>query len=351
MPELLMPYTAYDLTLEVNRIPNDFGYLNELNIAPSDPKRSRLVRIDYRDGQIYVLSHTEPGGPSEISGDSAQSGVILEIPHFVHLEKIGVDDLDGLLEVVNGQIEPKSLDKEIARKLDLIRKHHGITREFIRLGMLKGEIKDGKLKTLYNLFDVFGIEEKVVAFALGTAETDVRAKCEEVSDHIIKNATGETVGGIEMIVDTKFFNKLISHAKVEKFWLQAQNAAEHRTISRDRRGKNWGRVFEFGEIVFREYKGALPLKANDGAISMQQNVANLTGHAYPTGTQSLMRTFDAPPYHISRVNQAPDIDSDGGEIFISPKELDHGEGWEFKTQSNALAVCKQPKLLVKATTN
>lgn len=350
MPEIVLPYSNVDLTTEVNKLPNTFGLLNALNIAPGEPKRSRLVRIDYREGQIVILSHQEPGGPGEITDDGAQTGIILSIPHFTHFENILVGDIDGLLEVVNGQITDVSLDAELERKLITIRKNHAITREFLRLGMLRGEIKDGKLRTLYNLYDVFGVEKKEVDFVLGTAGTDVRQKCEEVSDHILTNVKGETVGGVEAVVDTKFFSKLISHSKVEKFWVQAQNSGLHTQLERQRLGGNWGRVFEFGDIVWREYKGGLPVKSNDGTISTVKNVDDNSGTVYPSGTQSMFRTYDGPAYHIERVNQAPTVDEEGS-IFISTKELDHGVGLELKSQSNMLAVCKQPDCLVQIKTS
>lgn len=350
MPEILLPYSNVELTDEVNKLPNTFGLLNALNIAPSEPKRSRMVRIDFRDGQIVVLSHQEPGAPGEVAGDDDQNGMIIAIPHFTHFENILVGDIDGMLEVVNGEITERSLDAELERKLVIIRKNHAITREFLRLGMLRGEIKDGKLRTLYNLYDTFGVEKKEIDFALGTAATDVRAKCEEASDHIISNARGETVGAVEAVVDTKFFSKLISHAKVEKFWVQANNSGLHATLERQRLGGNWGRVFEFGDILFREYKGGLPVKANDGAISTVKNVDDNSGTAYPTGTQSMFRTYDGPAYHIDRVNQAP-TEGEDGSIFISTKVLDHGTGLEMKSQSNMLAICKQPDCLVQLKTS
>lgn len=350
MPELVFPYTNVDLTTEVNRIPNTFGLLNAIDVAPSEPKRSRMVRIDYREGQVFVLSHQEPGGPGELSPGENQNGVILAIPHFTHLENILVGDIDSMLEVINGQITEKSLDAELERKLGLIRKNHAITREFIRLGMLRGEIKDGSLRTLYDLYDVFGITKKEVDFVLGTEGTNVREKCEEVSDHILSNAKGETVSQVEAVVDTKFFGKLIAHKNVEKFWIQAQNSGVHAALERQKLGGSWGRVFEFGDILFREYKGGLPVKSNDGSISIQKNVADNTGTSFPMGTQSMFRTFDAPAYHIDRVNQAPDIDGEEGAIFVSHKVLDHGAGYELKSQTNALAVCKQPECCVQIKT-
>jgi len=351
MPELLLPYTSVDMTEEVNRIPNTFGLLNALNIAPNEGKTSIFVRIEYRDGQLYVLAAKERGGPADIGGEETGNGIILEIPHFPHLDKIGVDDVDGVLEVINGQITPASIDREVARKLVEIRKKHAITREYVRLGMLKGLIKDGRGKTLYDLYDVFGITKKVIDFKLGAAGTNIREKCEELNDYVTTNLKGETSSGVEVIVDTKFFGKLIEHAKVEKFWVQAQNSGLHSKLERERLGGNWGRVFEFGDLVWREYKGGLPVRDGNGQIVTEKNVADNTGHAYPTGTQNMFRTFDGPFYHMNRVNQAP-TDGDVGEpILITTKELDHGEGYELKSQSNVLAICKQPECQVEVTTS
>lgn len=349
MPEILLPYTDVELTEEVNRIPNTYGLLNELGLAPNEPKGSIFVRIEYRDGLIYVLAASERGGPAQVGPGETGNGLIIEIPHFPHLDKISVDDIDGVLEVLNGQITPASLERETARKLMSIRRKHSITREYVRLGMLKGLIKDGRGKTLYDLFDLFGITKKVVDFDFGPTTTDIMAKCEEVIDHITVNLQGETMRGVEAIVSPSFFSKLIQHPKVEKFWIQAQNAALHTTITRDRRGGSWGRLFEFGEILFREYKGSLPVRSLNGQISQEANIAAGKGHAVPVGTQEMFKTYDGPIYHIDRVNQA--IGDVSEPIFISTKVLDHGEGIEMKSQSNVLAICKQPECQVELTTS
>lgn len=351
MPELILPYTDVEMTEEVNRVPNTFGLLNALNIAPSEGKASKYVRIEFRDGELYVLAAKPRGGPSEIGGEESQNGIILEIPHFPHLDKISVDDVDGLLEVVNGQIVPASIDRELTSKLISIRKKHSITREYVRIGMLKGLIKDGRGRTLYDLYDVFGITKKSIDFALGTDTTNVREKCEELNDHITTNLRGETTTGVEVIVDTKFFGKLIEHPKVEKFWVQAQNANLHAKLERERLGGNWGRVFEFGDIFWREYKGGLPVRNVNDEVVTEKNVADNTGHAYPTGTQSMFRTFDGPFYHMNRANQVPSDGDVGEPILITTKELDHGEGIELKSQSNVLAVCKQPECQVEVITS
>lgn len=348
MPEILLPYTDVELTQEVNRIPNQFGLLNALNIAPSEPKGSKFVRIEYRNGEIYVLAAEPRGAPGDVGANDTENAIIIEIPHFPHLDMIGPDDVDNVLEVINGQITPASLDREVASKLTNIRRKHAITREFVRLGMLKGLIKDGKGRTLYDLYDVFGITKKVVDFVLGTATTDVMEKCEEVSDHITSNLLGETSNGVECIVSPAFFAKFVTHPNVEKFWIQAQNSALHTTIARSTLGGNWGRVFDFGNILWREYKGSLPVKNAAGVTTQEPNVTAGKGHAYPTGTQSMMRTYDGPVFHIDRANQPM---GEAEPILITTERLKHGGGYELKSQSNMIAICKQPECQVEVTTS
>ncbi|MCK7611971.1 major capsid protein [Roseibium sediminicola] len=344
MPEILFPYTNVELTEEVNRIPNLFGLLNALNLAPGEPMASRMVRIDYRDGQLVVLAAEEPGAPGQMSEQDNVGGTILTIPHFPHLETIKAEDLAGGLEVINGVLQARNLDTETAQRLSRIRNHHSVTLEYIRMGMLRGLIKDGKGRTLYNLFTVLNLTKKTVDFKLGTPATKVIEKCEEVIDHVLSNLKGETSTQIECIVSSAFFNKLVAHANVEKFWIQTQNAPTLQNMERDRLGGNWGRVFEFGQILFREYKGTFPVRGVNGAITSEAAVESGKGHAYPSGTQNLFRTYQSPAHHIEMVNIAPNADD---PIYISTKVLDHGSGVEMKSQSNRLAVCKQPNLLVE----
>jgi hypothetical protein len=348
MPEILFPYSNVELTEEVNRIPNRFGLLNALNIAPYESMPSRMVRIDFRDGQLVVLAAEEPGAPGQMSEPDDVSGTILTIPHFPHLEGIKPEDLAGQIEVINGMMQARNLETETVRRLGTIRNHHSVTLEYIRMGMMRGLIKDGKGRTLYDLYAVFGITKKIIDFQLGTASTNVLEKCEELRDHIQSNLMGETMTEIEVIVSSSFFNKLIAHENVEKYWIQTEAAGTLQKFERDRLGGNWGRVFEFGEIKWREYKASFPVRNASGALTSEPAVEANKGHAYPQGTQNLFRTFGGPVHHMEMVNVAPEGDD---PIYISTKVLDHGSGVEFKSQSNRLAVCKQPKLLVEVQTS
>lgn len=345
MPEIDFPYTDVELTEQVNRIPNTFGLMQALNLFPAEGFRSRYVEIRFEDGVLVVLAAEEPGAPGQMVERETGKTIILKIPHFPGLDAIKPEDLQGILDQQGRIKAPKMLDTEVAKRLGAVRLNHAITREYVRLGALKGLIKDGKGRTLYDLFAVFEIGKKTVDFLLGTAGTSIVDKCEEVLDHVQSNLKGETSASIEAIVSPTFFSKLVQHAKVEKYWLQTQAAQSLATFERSRLGGNWGRVFEFSNILFREYKGSVPVRNASGAIVSEPNVATDKGHAYPTGTTSTFRTFDGPAHHIGLVNEtAP-------EVVITTKLLDHGAGIEFKSQSNALAICKRPEVLVELITS
>ncbi len=339
------PYNSVQLTEQVNRYPNLYGLMNALNLFPSQGSASRLVEIRFEDGQLSVLAATSVGGPAQTTEREDGNSIYLEIPHFAHLETIRAADIQGFLDVIAGARVPKTFDNEVAKRLRVIRNNHAITREYLRNAALKGLVKDGKGKTLHDLFKVFGINQKKIDFKLGTPETDVIAKCAELIDYMSGAMQGETMSGIEIEVSGTFMNKLVQHPKVEKYWLNTQQAGSLATSERSRLGGQWGRVFEFQTIMFRENTSVFPVRGADKKLTSEKAVADNKGHAYPIGTTNSFATYDGPANHVAEVNKP------GPEVFISPKLLDHGEGVEFKSQSNCLPICKRPEFLVEVSTS
>jgi hypothetical protein len=338
MVDFVFPYTGADLTEQVNVIPNTFGMINALNIFPSRPIDSTIVEIDRVNGKLRVLGARPRGATGSVSSPEKSTKFYIEVPHIPHLDSIKPQDIQN--QVGPGR-QRVTLDSKTARALAAIRRKHDITREYMRVQALKGIVKDGDGVTLFDPYTVFGITQKTVDFVLGTAGTDVIAKCEEVMDHIQTNIGDDTIQGVEMIVSPTFFNKFVQHARVEKYWVQTQQAQSLANFERARLGGSWGRVFEFGNILFREYKGSVPVKAGSEAL-----ITANQAHAYPVGTGDSFETVDAPPHHLGEVNAAPT-----DQIFITTKELDHGEGVEMKSQSNPLPIAKRPEVLVSCSTS
>lgn len=337
-------YTATDLTEQINRIPNNYGLIRALELFSSEGTVSTIVEVRIEDGVLRVLPAKERGAPGTPAGRETGKSIFFQVPHFPHMDLITPKDIQDFLVLLARSRTPKSYDDELARRLLNIRANHSITLEYVRMGALKGVILDGDGTELYDLYDAFDITKKTVDFVLGTAGTDVIAKCEEVNDHIISNLKGEVSDGVDVMVSGGFFNKLVQHEKVEKYFLQSNSSQELIRLERDRLGGNWGRVFEFQNLRFRENKTTFPVK-QAGTLTNVPAIEAGKGHAYPTGTQQTFKTWFAPPDTVAGANEP------GEEIFVSSEVLKHGKGVELWSESNPLAICNRPEVLVEVTTS
>lgn len=323
------PYTPIDLTTQVERIPNMYGRLQELNLFPGEGVSTIIVEVAEREGTIVILATEARDGDVPLGAQDTDGSVFLRVPHIPHMEKITPTDLQDKYEIVNGQRVRRGLASETAKKLRRIRMNHGITLEFLRMGALKGLIVDGKNKTVYNLHEVFGRTKKTVFFDLSNAEADIRAKTFEVARHMEDNLHGEVMNGVHALVSKEFFDALIKHANVEKYYLGHAAALGQAGDPRKR--------FAFGAMVFEEYNAA----AADLTKTTRRFIAAGMGHAFPLGTMDTFKTHFAPANHIAMVNTV------GTEVFVSPEVLKHGAGVELKSESNPLPICARPELLVE----
>lgn len=342
---LNFPYNATQLTEQVNRYPNLYGLMQALGVFPSQSISSRFVEIRFEDGQLVVLGADEVGAPGQTTEREEGETKFIPLPHFPHLENILARDLQDFTDVIAGMKVPKTFDSELSKRLKVVRNHHSITREFLRVGALRGLVKDGRGRTVLDLFKAFGIEQKKIDFKLGTPETDVIGNSAKLVDHMAESMRGETMSGVEVICGSGFFSKLVQHKNVEKYWLQTQNAGQLANLERSRLGGQWGRVFEFETVMYREYTGSFPVRDSKGKLTSQKIMADLEARAYPVGTMNTFATYDGPADHMAKVNKP------GEEIFISPELLKHGAGVELKSQSNCLPICKRPEFLVDVSSS
>jgi hypothetical protein len=340
---LTFPYTTTDLTDQVNRVPNLYGLINELNLFPTEGSISTVVEMRYEDGVLRVLSTKERGAAATPMAERTGKTIFLEIPHFPSMDLITPKDLQNLT-VINARTKrPITLAEEVNKRLINIRNTHAVTREWVRASALQGLIKDGNSQTIYDLYAAFGISKATIYFDLSNASADMTAKCAAVWQSITANLKGEVMNGIECIVDPDFFQAFVSHVSVKAFYQSAEQAlALAELVRRERGGNMWGREFKFGRVLFREYYGTAPVKTSPtAAISSQPFWASGTGTAYPAGTRNMFRTYDAPADDLRFVNTL------GQELYVSPELLEHGKGVELVSESNPLAVCRRPEAVAQ----
>jgi Phage major capsid protein E len=343
MPDLDLqnawPFTAFGLTQAMNIIPNNYGLINALNLFPSEGLDSTIVEIRRNKDTLSVLEQKERGS-TNFQDRGRDDVIFLNIPHMPADDTLTAKDVQNMVAAVNRTLQPATLEQQVTRRLEPLRRKHAITREYMRMGALKGLVVDGGGNTIHDLFNVFGVTKLTVDFLLGTAGTDIIAKCTEVTGTIEDNLNGDTANGAMALVNPLFFDKLIQHPNVSEFYKYQQGQQIANPVKSGVLGLT-GREFLLQNMMFKEYRAHAPLADGTTVKFIDDN----KGHAFPLGTGDSFFTYDAPPDHINFVNQP------GMEVFVSQAFLDHGKGIELHTESNPLPICRRPGLLVELTTS
>lgn len=318
------------LTAAINKIPNNYGRLEQLNLMPAEGVRTRTILIEEMSGVLNLLPTMPVGAPGSLGTQGKRKVRSFVIPHIPHDDVVLPEEVQGL-RAFGSENDLEALSSLIAKKLQNMRNKHAITLEHLRMGALKGVILDADASTIYDLYSEFGITQKTVNFALSTNTTEVIGKVLEVKRHIEDNLRGEFMTGIMCLCSQGFFDALTTHSKVKEAYQRWQNGQILFTDNRTN--------FSFGGVVFEEYRG----QATDAAGNVRKFVADDEAHFFPLGTASTFRTFHAPADFNETANTL------GLPLYAKQAPRKFERGTEVHTQSNPLPICLRPEVLVKGT--
>jgi len=324
-------FNMANLTASINILPNLYGRVGEMGLFAVKPITTRSVIIEEKHGTLNLLQSKPLGSPGTVDDHGARTVRSFVVPHIPHDDIVLPGDVAGI-RAFGSETELETVSSIVNDRLQTMKNKHDITHEWHRMGALKGQILDADGSMIYDLYSEFGITKKTVNFALGTATTDVKAKCLAVKRHIQKNLMGELMKSVRVLVSEEFFDALTSHANVEKAfanWQEAQN----------RLGGDMRTGFDFGGLTFEEYAG----EATDSAGTLRRFIAAGSGHAFPEGTGVTFHQYAAPADFNETVNTL-------GQVYYAKQEpRDMGRGTNIHTQSNPLALCLRPGVLVECT--
>jgi len=318
------------LTAAINKVPNNYGRLEQLGLMPTEGVRTRTILIEEQSGVLNLLPTMPVGAPASLGTQGKRKVRSFVIPHIPHDDVVLPEEVQGL-RAFGSENDLEALSNLIARKLQNMRAKHAITLEHLRMGALKGVILDSDGSTLYDLYSEFGITAKSVNFALTTNTTEVLTKVLEVKRHIEDNLRGEFMSGIMCLCSQGFFDALTVHPKVKEAYSRWQNGQLLFTDNRTN--------FSFGGITFEEYRG----QATDIAGTVRKFIADDEAHFFPLGTASTFRTFFAPADFNETANTL------GLPLYAKQAPRKFERGTDLHTQSNPLPICLRPEVLVKGT--
>jgi len=339
-------FSAQSLTGNITMVPNSYGRINELGLFTAEPIATTSVTVIIDNGVLNLLPTRPRGGPASLGTRGRQSPKSFVVPHIPHEDSVLATDVQNMLAMygtsADGGLE--TVMGFMNRKLITMRRKHAITLESLRMGAVKGVIRDYDGTVLLDLFAAFGVTEKVVDFALGTSSTDVGAKCDEVTGYMEDNLLGETMTGVHALASPEWMAKFTSHASVKeayKYFASAPNPMR----------ESVRKAFPFKGITFEEYRGSASYIQEDGTKTAPQRFIPAGDVRFiPLGTADTFTNYWAPPDFWSSVNQAPN--GADAEVFVAPLEpKKFGKGIDIHTESNPLPLVKRPALLVRGTTS
>lgn len=338
MPTVINPFddAGFDLvsmTRGLEVIPNRYGRINELGLFRNEGVTQRSVIFDEENGVLNLLQTQPWGAPGAVNQRGRKKTRSFSIPHIPLDDKIFPSDFQGVRAFGSPDMT-ETLNSVMNKVLTQMRNKHAITLEYLRMGAVKGAILDADASTIYNLFTEFGISQKVIDFQLDGDTADVVAHCREVLRHIEDNLKGEMATGVHCLCDGVFFDDLISHPNVEKFWEGHVAFLQNAGVGTDPR-----KGFRFGGITFEEYRGT----ATDAAGTARPFIAEGEAHFFPIGTLDTFVNYFAPADYLETANTV------GLELYAKQIMDPAGRWVDVYTQSNPLPLCRRPALLVKAT--
>ena len=328
-------FNMVSLSNSINILPNKYGRVGQLGVFPDKGVRTRSIIIEEANGVLNLLPTLPVGAPGPQNKMGKRIVRSFMIPHIPLDDAILPSEYEGI-RAFGSENETATLASIMNDHLQAARNKFDITLEHLRIGALKGIILDADASTLYNLYTEFGLSQTTVDFALDVASplTNVTGKCRDIIREIEDNLMGEIYTGVRCLCSATFFDALIGHANVEKFYVNHAAALELAGNGADPR-----KGFKFGGITFEEYRGTATDK--DGATRAFITAGD--AHFYPEGTSQSFNTIYAPGDFIETVNTI------GQPLYAKQEAGDFGRSVKLHIQSNPLPICYRPALLIKGT--
>lgn len=327
-------FSTVSLTVAINRLKPQFNLLGDLDLFPENGVETTVVAIEDQGDVLNLLSTVPRGAPSIQNTTGKRKVYQISIPHNPLEDVVLPRDVQNLRRF-GGEVDLETSENKVIAKLASMRRKHEVTKEWRRAKALEGIIYDADGSTvLLDGYTLLGKTRKEVDFKLGTTNTKVTAKINEAQDHIETNAEGEVVTGLLGLCSSTFFDKLISHSKVEA--AHANWEGRSNMLGADLRAG-----FPYGGVLWRKYIGSATNVNAAGAATSRKFITEGDALLLPLGTTSTFLAVNAPGDMMEAVNTI------GLPYYASSELRKHGKGVDLYTESNYMPYVTRPQLVVR----
>jgi Phage major capsid protein E len=278
---------------------------NRYELIPTSPIGAPPVELELKPTDIRTFKTTRLAKGSTVYAESVQG--LLVAPTFTAL---------------------RGLQEEVAMRAVKIREDMDLTQENMRFSTLMGVLKDADGSTLLDYYSEWGVSAPTpIDFELGTATTSVRGKCETVIQTMLVAGKGGFVPGrteVHALCGWTFFDDLITHPMVERYWLNQSAALDLIGMQPD--------IFRFGGITFHKYRNS--------DIGTLMAIDDEVARFFPVGGQDVFQRVFGP------AEFSPFVNSPGQEIYaLTIPDRDRGAWQRIEAYSYPLYICLRPAML------
>ncbi|MDQ7990175.1 MAG: major capsid protein [Candidatus Dactylopiibacterium sp.] len=315
-------FSLASLTAAIQSVPYAPGRISASNLFTDRPINTLDAYIEQENGVLELLPVVPRGAPAARVDPAKRVAKSFRVPHVPAEDLVTADQITGV-RAFGSETEVEAVARVVANRFIPMRNSIEYTIESHRLLAIKGSFVDS-VGAERSLFTEFGVTQVVVSFALATAATKVRAKCQEVLEAVEDGLGGLSFSGVRVFCGKNFWSGLISHDSVEKTYLNTQQAASLRGDTRE--------AFEFGGLSWERYRGTSAVKIGDDEA-----------FAVPEGVVDLFLSAMSPADYIETAGTM------GQRIFAKQWETEGGKGVKLEAQANMLNICTRPAAVVKLT--
>lgn len=323
-------FSVISLTDAINKVPYIPGQVMGLGIFEEKGVSTTQVMIEEKNGVLYLVENKPRGAAGQKNLTDKRKARSLLIPHLPVSDMVLADEVQNVREFGSSDALA-GVQNVIDGRMASMSNSLDATLDHLALGAVKGTVLDSDgLTVIFNLFAEFGVtQDAEIDFDLDAASPAagvLRKKCAAALRAMSKNLGAATVRSAHCFCGSAFFDDLIAHPEVRATYLQQQEAGQLR-------GGYYSERFQFGGIVWEEYRGSI------GGVDF---IAADKCHIFPVGVPGLFKLYYGPADYIETVNtiglpkymkQAPDAQFNK---FV-----------ELEAQSNPLPICTQPKALFR----
>lgn len=318
-------FSVVEMTTQINKIKFIPTRIEQMGLFVEKGVRTTVVGIEEQNGTLSLVPTKDRRAETNLNIADRRKIRDFRVPHIPLDDAILPDDVQNV-RVFGSEDTLAGPAQIVADRLRQMRNKLQATKEYHRIGALKGVVLDADATTvIYDLFDEFDITQEVVGFDLNNTSAEVMDGTTEVKDLIEDELGAATYDHVHAFCGRTFFSKLVKHASVRAAYQLWRDGEFLRTDNRYR-------GFEFAGVIWEQYRGKV------GDISF---VDDDEAHFFPVGVPDLFQLYHAPGNFMGATNTL------GLPYYARQNPLPNDRGIGLFTETNPLAVCTRPGVLIK----